>query len=60
MKRGNVWIIGAVLALLALPAAGEAPNLLNYEGRLTDPSGNPKNGTFTRGHFQGIHKGRQP
>jgi hypothetical protein len=24
-----------------------APQLLNYQGRSTDPSGNPKNGTFT-------------
>ncbi|MBI1818051.1 MAG: hypothetical protein HYR72_23980 [Deltaproteobacteria bacterium] len=35
------------LATCALPVAADVPNLLNYQGRLTDPAGAPKNGTFT-------------
>ncbi|MBI4515792.1 MAG: hypothetical protein HY699_08250 [Deltaproteobacteria bacterium] len=47
MKRTPTWIIAVTLALLANTVAADAPNLLNYQGRLTDPSGTPKNGTFT-------------
>jgi len=47
MKKTTTLFAAAVLAALACGALAEAPNLLNYEGRLTDPSGNPKNGTFT-------------
>jgi len=39
----------AVWMLLTGPAWGQVPNLLNYQGRLTDPSGNPSNGTFNMG-----------
>lgn len=35
------------IALLHAVAWGDAPNLLNYQGKLTDPSGSPKNGTFS-------------
>lgn len=37
----------AVWMLLAGAARAQVPNLLNYQGRLTDPSGNPSNGAFT-------------
>ncbi len=48
MKRTFKCIVAiSVALLLATRAAADAPNLLNYQGRLTDPSGNPKNGTFT-------------
>ncbi|MBI4515297.1 MAG: hypothetical protein HY699_05705 [Deltaproteobacteria bacterium] len=47
MKRTPTWIIAVAFALLARTVAADAPNLLNYQGRLTDPSGTPKNGTFT-------------
>ncbi|MBI4517302.1 MAG: tail fiber domain-containing protein [Deltaproteobacteria bacterium] len=47
MKRTPTWIIAVAVALLARSVAADVPNLLNYQGRLTDPSGNPKNGTFT-------------
>ncbi|MDX2168192.1 MAG: hypothetical protein SF182_14045, partial [Deltaproteobacteria bacterium] len=32
---------------IARAAAADVPNLINYQGRLTDPSGVPKNGSFT-------------
>lgn len=37
------------LALMAtiLPAPAEVPMLLNYQGRLLDAAGNPRNGSFT-------------
>jgi hypothetical protein len=48
MKKAYVSFAAVVIALLlTVPALADVPNLLNYQGRLTDPSGNPKNGTFT-------------
>jgi hypothetical protein len=47
MKKTTTLFTAAVFALLASAAFADAPNLLNYQGRLTDPSGNPKSGTFT-------------
>jgi hypothetical protein len=47
-KMRRVPFAAVVIALvLTAPTLADAPNLLNYQGRLTDPSGNPKNGTFT-------------
>ncbi len=48
MKKVYIPFAAVVVALvLAVPALADVPMLLNYQGRLTDPSGNPKNGTFT-------------
>jgi hypothetical protein len=48
MKKASILFAAVVVALvLTAPALADVPNLLNYQGRLTDPSGNPKNGTFT-------------
>jgi hypothetical protein len=48
MKKAYVPFAAVVIALvLTAPTLADAPNLLNYQGRLTDPSGNPKNGTFS-------------
>lgn len=48
MRTFRCGIFVAVLScLLAASANADAPQLLNYQGRLTDPSGNPKNGTFS-------------
>ncbi len=46
MKRGVSVKSVAALFLVASGAFAQAPMLLNYQGRLTDPSGNPRNGTF--------------
>jgi len=32
-----------MLAVMTAPAFGDVPRLLNYQGRFTDPSGNPFN-----------------
>ncbi len=47
MKRPGSLLMGVVLVLMASGALAQVPQLLNYQGRLTDPSGNPQNGTFT-------------
>jgi hypothetical protein len=47
MKRATYLSTLALVVVLATRAAADVPMLLNYQGRLTDPSGNPKNGTFT-------------
>jgi hypothetical protein len=48
MKKAYIPFAAVVVALvLTVAALADVPNLLNYQGRLTDPSGNPKNGTFT-------------
>jgi len=48
MKKAYIPFAAFVVALvLTVPALADVPNLLNYQGRLTDPSGTPKNGTFT-------------
>jgi hypothetical protein len=47
MRGAPAFQIVIVLVLLALPAGADVPQLLNYQGRLTDPSGTPQNGTFT-------------
>jgi hypothetical protein len=48
MKRAYIPFAAVIVAVvLTAPALADAPTLLNYQGRLTAPSGNPKNGTFT-------------
>ena len=39
-------IIVAVISLIATVAIGSAPQLINYQGRLTDGDGNPLDGDF--------------
>ena len=46
LKRSIIWTIGTSWAGAALDAFAQAPQLLNYQGRLTDASGNPRNGSF--------------
>ena len=46
LKRSIIWTIGTSWACAALDAFAQAPQLLNYQGRLTDASGNPRNGSF--------------
>ncbi len=36
-----------LICTAAAQVTAQVPMLLNYQGRLTDPSGNPKNGTFS-------------
>ena len=47
MKPNTVIATVAMLVMIATQALADAPMLLNYQGRLTDPSGSPKNGTFS-------------
>jgi len=48
MKSAKRFLLAVIaVTVLALHANADVPQLLNYQGRLTDPSGNPKNGTFT-------------
>ena len=47
MKQRFYSVTVAALLLLACGAFAQVPMLLNYQGQLSDPSGNPKNGTFT-------------
>ncbi len=47
MKAIHAVVTAAFVAVLSAQALAQVPMLLNYQGRLTDPSGNPKNGTFT-------------
>ncbi len=48
LERSLVWTLSTSWVGNALEGWGQAaPLLLNYQGRLTDPAGNPRNGTFT-------------
>ncbi len=48
MKRAHAFLLAvAISPVVVWPALADVPQLLNYQGRLSDPSGNPKNGTFT-------------
>src|SRR5512147_1787029 len=48
LKRSLVWTIGTSwIGASGAPRAQSAPQLLNYQGRLTDASGNPRNGSFS-------------
>lgn len=49
MKTRNwFWVIMiAVFALIAANTQAQVPQLINYQGQLTDGNGNPSNGTFT-------------
>ena len=49
LKRTLLWTIGTSWVGAALDAFAQAPQLLNYQGRLTDPSGAPRNGSFSMG-----------
>ena len=50
LKRSLVWTIGtSFVGASGGPRAQGAPQLLNYQGRLTDASGAPRNGSFTMG-----------
>ena len=46
LKRSIVWTIGTTWVGAALDALAQAPQLLNYQGRLTDANGAPRNGSF--------------
>lgn len=46
LKRSVVWTIGTTWVGSALDALAQAPQLLNYQGRLTDANGAPRNGSF--------------
>ncbi len=46
LKRSIVWTIGTSWVGAALDAYAQAPQLLNYQGRLTDANGAPRNGSF--------------
>jgi len=50
LGRSLVLTLSATWVGTALDAWGQnAPLLLNYQGRLTDPAGQPRNGNFTMG-----------
>jgi hypothetical protein len=50
MQSKRLFCISALCGLLLLawhlPAVGGIPHLINYQGKLTDNSGNPLNGTY--------------
>jgi hypothetical protein len=47
LKRTLVWTLATSwVGICGSPRAQGAPQLLNYQGRLTDVAGNPRNGTF--------------
>ena len=46
LKRSIVWTIGTSWVGAALDAYAQAPQLLNYQGRLTDANGAARNGSF--------------
>ena len=46
LKRSIVWTIGTTWVGAAIDALAQAPQLLNYQGRLTDANGAPRNGSF--------------
>lgn len=47
LKRSLVWTIALSWVGVPRESRAQAPQLLNYQGRLTDASGNPRNGTFS-------------
>src|SRR5580700_8555359 len=48
LKRSLLWTVASTWVGAALDGAAQsAPQLLNYQGRLTDASGKPRSGTFT-------------
>ena len=49
LKRSILWTIGTSWVGAALDAFAQAPQLLNYQGRLTDQGGAPRNGSFSMG-----------
>ena len=49
LRRTLLWTIGTSWVRAALDAFAQAPQLLNYQGRLTDPGGAPRNGSFSMG-----------
>jgi len=47
LKRTLVWTVGTTwVGVAGAPRAQSAPQLLNYQGRLTDAAGTPRNGSF--------------
>jgi len=47
LKRTLVWTLGTTwVGVAGAPRAQNAPQLLNYQGRLTDAAGAPRNGSF--------------
>lgn len=46
LKNSIVWTIGTTWVGAAAQAFAQAPPLLNYQGRLTNPQGQPRNGSF--------------
>jgi hypothetical protein len=46
IKTSIVWTLGTTWVGAAAQAFGQAPQLLNYQGRLTNPAGQPRNGSF--------------
>lgn len=50
LRRSLVWTIGTSwIGASGAPCAQSAAQLLNYQGRLTDAAGQPRNGSFTMG-----------
>lgn len=50
LKRSLVWTIGTSwVGASDAPRAQSAAQLLNYQGRLTDAAGQPRNGSFSMG-----------
>ena len=48
LKRTLVWTVGTTwVGVAGAPRAQNAPQLLNYQGRLTDAAGAPRNGSFS-------------
>jgi len=49
MRVKNLLVAAMVAAFVqtAVPTQAQVPQLINYQGQLTDGSGNPANGTFT-------------
>jgi hypothetical protein len=41
------WLLMSLVLALAAPVKADAPMLLNFQGRLTDASGDPENGMFS-------------
>jgi hypothetical protein len=47
MKRPGSLLMGIALVLIASGTLGQVPQLLNYQGRPTDPNGNPEENPFS-------------